>query len=172
MSICIICGLEHDSNSRICKQCFENLMEKIDSLKPSTLKDITVEEIFPTEILHGMRKFLKKDILETSACLSQELWTATVLMASRILEIELKTQIKIQSAKHYELADLGQCIRYLESVEYPPTFIELVESLRNLRNDAMHGNSRFSSESAMGIFKTVMKIVAWFYNLEDPKKVS
>jgi hypothetical protein len=139
--------------------------DRIETIRPSTVEDLTCEDIFPDIMLDNMSKFLKKDINELIDCIYNELWTATVLMSSRILETQLKEHITVDLGYEDEPRNIGECIDVLQEEDFSDNFIELLEKLRTIRNDGMHGETRYGVDTSLDIAQDVLDIVMWIYNI-------
>jgi len=161
MAICKECGNATYDYLLLCRNCFRNLIQTINTLRPSDVHDLT--DIFPSYIIETMDDFLQKDLNEALNCIAFELWTATVLMCSRILESSLKIHLNHDLKCEKDFSSIGECITALDAY-YPPEFTDHLNKLRELRNDAMHGEKRFSSESAIVIWHRVFIVIAWIYN--------
>lgn len=102
-------------------------------------------------------------------CLYYELWNPAIMMCTRILEYVLKTHILQDLKIKRDITSIGQCIEILKNENYNPDFLELLNQLRDLRNDAMHCTKRYKKPKAMEIFNQVMGITAWIYNMTVEK---
>jgi hypothetical protein len=163
---CQNCGQIIKGNFLICTNCFKGfIQDEINTLKPSKLADCSTEDIFPDAIYAIMNDFIRKDINDLLNCLYYELWNPTVLMCARILESSLKTHIEIDLKRDDGINNIGQCIEILRAEKYNQPFLELLEELRNLRNDAMHGTKRFGAAESLRIAKKVLHIVGWIFNI-------
>ncbi len=150
-----------------CDNCLQMIISNINNLNHSDIKSkkSKIQNFFPEILIENMTNFLKKDINENLRCLACNLWTASVLMSARIFENELKTHINADLKINKDLRNIGECIDELENVNYPSNFLDQLDELRELRNDAMHGQKRFSSEDSIIIFKKVLNIITWIYNI-------
>ncbi|NVM52639.1 MAG: hypothetical protein HWN66_02965 [Candidatus Helarchaeota archaeon] len=176
MSSCSDCGTEVEGDHNLCPACFQKLVNsKIKVLKPSTMKGMKCEDIFDGFMIYNMPAFLKKDIDEAIKCMSYDLPNATVLIATRILEIQLKEHVTIDLDHEEEPQNIWNCIEVLmthafSGSKYPVEFLEQLQQLKGVRNDAMHGKKRFESQEAVVILQQVFTIVAWLYNLTGEAK--
>ena len=164
--LCEICGNPKDFNRYICSSCFKKHANSFWNLKPSTVKNKLVQDVFPEIILNTMPDYLKKDVDEALTCLYQELWTALVLMSARMLESELKNHINVDLNIEKELNSIGECIKILEDeTNYEQGFLDILDELREIRNNGMHGAYRFSPKESMDTFRKVFQIILWIYNI-------
>ncbi|MHA1381001.1 MAG: hypothetical protein ACTSRG_21750 [Candidatus Helarchaeota archaeon] len=138
----------------LCSQCYKQLAISFWKLKPSTIGGFNCEDIFPDCIIEAMPDYLIKDLNETFRCLEHQLWTATILMSVRIYESELKTHIIDDlGASEEEAANIGRCIKYMERYsDYPRKFLDILDGLRKLRNDSIHGATRYSLKESLETF--------------------
>lgn len=167
MSFCRNCGNLIRKNYYLCSQCFQNfILEKISHIKPSNIENGYCDDTFPNFMYERMPKLLRKDIEETLGCVKFEFWTATVLMSLRILETQLKDHIYSDLGISKDLQNIGKCIKIFQNHNYSTEFISLLKELKDLRNDAMHGEKRFGSSEAINILKKVLVIIAWIYNIQ------
>ncbi len=112
-----------------------------------------------------MTSSLRKDINETLQCVYYELWTATTLMSTRLLESELKTHIEEDLHYDGDLRSIGDCLKVLQNHDYPAPFLQRLDLLKDLRNEGMHGIRRFSPKESLTTFRDVFTIIAWIYNI-------
>ncbi|MHA1381004.1 MAG: hypothetical protein ACTSRG_21765 [Candidatus Helarchaeota archaeon] len=164
---CEQCGNFIFEKRYLCSDCFKKLANSFWNLKPSTIEEFFCEDIIPEVILKSMPGYLIKDINETFRCLENELWTATGLMSARILESELKTHVMDDLKADEEVVfNIGDCIKYMEeNTTYHEGFLEILNELRELRNEAMYGKYRFSPKLSMDTFRKVLQIITWIYNI-------
>ncbi len=163
MGKCEYCKGENYKQSKLCYKCLISFINQwINTLKPSLADDLDCTNLFPEVFLWDMSDFVIKDINELLRCVEFELWTAVVVMSARILESQLKIHIKNYVGKKPPNT-IGECIEVLRQV-YSDDFLEHLSKMRELRNEAMHGERRFSSDESLIICKNVLGVVAWIHN--------
>ena len=163
---CHACSRIIQTNQYFCPSCLhKEVLQAIDQLKPKNMEETPCFDVFPSAMVEHMNKFLKKDISDLFGCMYYELWNPTVLMSARILENQLKVHIYTDLHIEDDLQSIGACINIMKKANYPFEFISMIDELRDLRNEAMHGEARFGSDEAMNIAKKVLKILAWIYNI-------
>ncbi len=164
MTVCRNCNRYVNEQSILCQDCLDEVFNAINTIKPSTTENLECEDLFTEYLCESMTDFVIKDIRELFDCISFELWTASVLMSARILESQLKAHI--ESDLNEKSPDtIGGCIYLLKNKGYDKGFIEMLEELRELRNDAMHAERRFSPSDTLDIVKKVLIIVASIHNI-------
>ena len=136
--------------------------EIFDHLRPNESPD-RVGELIPQKIWNSMDSMIQKDIQEMLNVYYHTQWTATCLMAYRILESAREIHIRVD-LKENEVLNLGQAIETLKEREYPEPLIEKLQVCRQARNEFMHGVKRASSEDARDILGYVMMVVLQVYN--------
>jgi len=170
MGICLNCGkstnIRIEYEFKLCDSCLTQFIsEWINTLKPSIAKDFDCKNLFPEILITDMNQFLIKDINELLRCVENSLWTASVLMSTRIFETELKKLLK-SSVKGKVPETIGGCINMLRKLNFSEGFISHLANIKDLRNEAMHGTRRFSSDEAINVCKNTLGLVAWIYNIK------
>ena len=128
-------------------------------------------DLIPHTLTNSMEKEVIADINELGLCLHHStsrgvsLWTAASMMAFRILEDTARRTVygdfDIDDAK----MSLHQVLEELERV-FTGDLVECLQELRQLRNEAMHGEARFSRKRALEIVRISMFVVLMLYSLE------
>lgn len=166
VSICPNCDKKFKENdSLFCLDCFKVLVyEVVLKIKPSTIKINDISTIIPEILTKRMPDFLVKDFDEMLSCLMRHLWTASVLMAARILESQLKLRIVEDLEIKREPRTISDCLTILTALRFPEWGQKFIDDLRDIRNKAMHSKTRFSSKKSIGTCQKVVFIVAMLYN--------
>ncbi len=162
---CEQCGQFAMQDHLLCDHCLGKLIrEEIDTLKPSRTQE-NCQELYPEAILANIPDYVEKDMNEILDCLFHELGTACVVISASVLESVVRDYC-YDSVKEEVPGNFSQVIDRLDKAGhfYSP-FIELLNELRELRNEAMFGERRFSPAEAIATCKQVLAIVAFIANI-------
>jgi hypothetical protein len=130
--------------------------DKFVDLKPNNIPD-NVSEIVPEKIWNNITKDVQKDIQEMFDTYYNELWTATLLMAYRILEEVLRVYVEYDLNEN-EVKNIGESIRILREKSYNENLINDLQSCREERNNLMHGKKRASSADAKRMIGYIIEL--------------
>lgn len=133
-------------------------------ITPSTVPE-HISSLFLPKIWDTIHKSIQKDINELFDAYYYKLWTATSLMAYRIFEQVLKVHI------HYDLKeepakDITDAIQKLKKHKYDPSLINILDELKENRNNFMHGDTRASTQEAK---QSIIKVITLTMNIHNIK---
>ena len=141
----------------------QHIEDKIRPLKPNEIPE-NIADIIPGDVWNAMSDYIRKDIQEMYNVYYNEYWTATSLMAYRILEYSL--QIHIEEDLHHDDSNtLKNAIDYLRYHKYPESIVNQLDECRLMRNKFMHGEKRASSADAKFIVGYTMLILLQIFNM-------
>nr|MDO8113056.1 DUF4145 domain-containing protein [Candidatus Sigynarchaeota archaeon] len=165
--VCENCGRNIPQELIWCIPCLSQfIQEQIEPLRPSNT-DESCQALYPEAINANIADYIEKDINELLDCLSYELWTACVVMSARILETIVRDYYAAKIGEEVPI-NFAQVIKGINSAGiFSAQFIQLLDELRELRNDAMHGERRFSPDESISTCKKVLAIVAFIANFRD-----
>ncbi len=164
---CETCDLNVISKVRICKICFNKMLDSIALLTPLSVKEknLRCQDVFPDPLFLQMDSELIKDLDEALGCLGGAFWNATAMICARILERELKLHIEKDLNIYEDPKSLRKCLKILKARDYyEPTFYETLEQLIDLRNRIVHGGERIQMGEHLLMFRNVFGFVGWIYN--------
>jgi len=165
MNYCTECGRNLQNKKYYCDSCLAKYIKGyIFPIKPTYLNDKWCQDLFPKQIFENMSNYFQKDIDDLILCLQNQIWVPAVLMSARILETQLKIHIEEDLNEDLVPDNIGECIGILSRNQYSKSFIDMVDELRDLRNQAMHGETRFNSQQALKKKKKVLAITVWIFN--------
>ncbi len=124
-----------------------------------------IKEIVPNEIWETMSDDIKKDVDELYTVYYHEQWTATSLMACRLLENTLAIHIE-EDLKEKEPKNIGGSIKILEQRNYPKSLTDKLDEYREKRNDLMHGIKRASAAEAKELVGYSMSLCVQIHNIK------
>jgi hypothetical protein len=138
----------------------ENFMD----LKPNNVPK-NISEIIPEMLWNSITKNIQKDIQEMFYTYHHELWTATLLMAYRVLEEALRVHVEYDLNEN-EVKNIGEAIRILKEKNYNENLISNLQYFREERNNLMHGKKRASPADAKKVIGHITSIVFQIYNIK------
>jgi len=117
-----------------------HIKSNIAGIIPSDIPE-DISSLFLEKIWNTMNKDIQKDVKELFKVYSIQQWTATSLMAYRLLENVLRIHIQ-HDLKKESIKSIGDAIKILKDYKYDPSLIKELRKHQERRNDFMHGNIR------------------------------
>ena len=142
----------------------QHIKQKIIGLRPSEVPE-NIQDLVPDKIWNSMIKDIQKDIDELYMVYFCKQWTATSLMACRLLENSLDIHVTYDLNED-EVRNIGDAIKKLEKKGYSKTLIKELHEYREKRNDFMHGVRRASPAEAKDLVGYVMSLCLHIHNIE------
>jgi hypothetical protein len=150
----------HYKSARLNKH-IESYIEGITPSKiPQDISSLFLEKIWDT-----MNKNIKKDIEELFEVYFIHQWTATSLMAGRLLENVLKIHIA-HDLKEETVTNIGNAIKKLEEHNYDPSLLKKLNTYKEQRNNFMHGIKRAGAGEAKNFVVDVISITMSIHNIK------
>lgn len=147
------------------QKVLENHIKKhIVSIVPSKIPK-EISSLFPQEIWDTISNNIQKDIDELFKVYQYQQWTATILMASRLLENILKVHVEYD-LKESTIKNIGEAIEKLKKHNYDSDLINELDKYREKRNRFMHGHERASSSEAKESVVFVVSKTIQIYNIK------
>jgi len=136
----------------------------IEGITPTQIPE-DISELFLEKIWNTMNESVKKDVKELFEVYRIKQWTATALMAGRLLENVL--QIHIQYDLQEEgVASIGKAIEILTEHDYDPILLEQLNLYKEQRNNFMHSIKRAGSGEAKNLVVDVISITMSIHNIK------
>ena len=143
----------------------ENIESNFADLTPSKIpKDIS--SLILDEIWNAMHDSIQKDVKELFKVYACQQWTATSLMAMRLLENALKIHLECD-LKEKSIKDMGDAIKKLEKHKYDFNLLVRLREYKEERNNLMHGNIRAGANDAKRLVVDIMTIVMSIHNIRS-----
>jgi ADP-ribosylglycohydrolase len=137
--------------------------ENYNNIKPRDVNEKSPDKIFP-KIWDQMSKFYQKEIMEMLYVYEDEQWTATTLMACRILESALRLHVQ-ENLDVSETRNIREAIKIMEKNDYGEAFLNRLNELKEERNSYMHGLKRAGSADAKEMINYVLSIFLQIFNM-------
>ncbi len=157
---CRICRGETQGRFKLCEICLEGIHNYI--MKYFNFHKLHPNDLFK-EIYKGFSKPLKNDLGELYDCIKNELYNASNLLAFRILEYNLKFFMRYDMDFN-EPRDIRLCINKMKEMNFNQQVIDLLDDLRQLRNETMHTSKQFESDETINNIKKIFTIILWIHN--------
>ncbi len=144
-----------------------HIKEHIESIVPSKIPK-EISSLFHQEIWDNMSNNIQKDIKELFKVYQYQQWTATTLIASRLLENIL--QVHVES--HLEedtVKNIGEAIEKLKKHYDDTDLLKDLDNYRIKRNNYMHGHERAGSSEAKESVVFVISKIMQIYNIKSNK---
>lgn len=142
-----------------------HINSNIVGIVPSRIPD-EISSIVPEKIWNTMHKEIQKDLEELFNVYYYQQWTATSLMACRILERVLKIHVECD-LKANAVMNIGDAIKEVKKSKYfDSNSIKELYDYQEQRNSFMHGNKRASGAEAKDLVGYVMKIAMRIHNIK------
>ncbi|GHU60023.1 hypothetical protein FACS189444_6480 [Spirochaetia bacterium] len=132
-------------------------------IKPRDVQKKYPSQIFP-KIWEQMSKYYQKEILEMLAVYEIEQWTATTLMACRILESTLRLHVQ-EDLNAEDISNMNEAIKILEENNYGEAFLNKLTELKEERNSYVHGLKRAGSAEAKEMVNYVLSVFLQIFNM-------
>ncbi len=143
----------------------KNIESNFTDLTPSKIpKDIS--SLILDKIWNAMHDSIQKDVKELFKVYACQQWTATSLMAMRLLENVLKIHLECD-LKEKPIKDMGDAINKLEEHEYDYNLLVRLREYKEERNNLMHGNNRAGASDAKRLVVDIMTIVMSIHNIRS-----
>jgi hypothetical protein len=137
--------------------------ENYSDIKPRDVIERCPSKIFP-EIWEHMSNYYQKEILEMLAVYEAEQWTATMLMACRILESVLRLHVK-EDLNASDINNMHESIKIMEENHYGEAFLNRLIELKDDRNSYVHGLKRAGSAEAKEMVNYVLSVFLQIFNM-------
>jgi hypothetical protein len=137
--------------------------ENYSDIKPRDVADKCPSKIFP-KIWECMSKYYQKEILEMLAVYEAGQWTATVLMACRILESTLRLHAE-EDLNASDVNNINESIQVMEENHYGEAFLTRLTELKDERNSYMHGLKRAGAAEAKEMVNSVLSVFLQIFNM-------
>lgn len=143
----------------------QNIESNFAELTPSKIpKDIA--SLILDKIWNAMHDSIQKDIKELFKVYACQQWTATSLMAMRLLENALKIHLECD-LEEKSVKDMGDAIKKLEKHEYNFNLLVRLREYKEERNNLMHGNIRAGASDAKRLVFDIMTIIMSIHNIRS-----
>jgi hypothetical protein len=139
--------------------------ENYSDIRPHNVREKSPDKVFP-EIWGRMAKFYQKEILELLTVYEVEQWTATMLMACRILESTLRLHVE-EDLNACEVNNMQEAITIMEDNNYGEAFIKRLNDYKEERNSYMHGLKRAGSAEAKEMVNYFLSIFLQIFNIQS-----
>lgn len=146
------------------KTLSKHLVSCIEGITPSKIPE-DISSLFLEKIWNTMDKSIQNDIVELFEVYYIHQWTATSLMAVRLLENVLKIHIE-DHLKEKAVTNIGNAIKKLEEHNYDPNLIKKLNECKEKRNDFMHGIKRAGAGEAKDLVSDVISITMSIHNIK------
>lgn len=141
-----------------------HIKEHIESIVPSKIPK-EISSLFPPSIWDTMSDNIQKDIKELFKVYEYQQWTATTLMASRLLENILQVHVEYD-LKEDTIKNIGEAIEKLNKHYDNTDLLTELDHYRIKRNNFMHGHERASSSEAKETVVFVISKTLQIYNIK------
>ena len=142
----------------------KHLESYIEGITPNQIPE-NISSLFLEKIWDTMNKSIQKDVKELFAVYVIHQWTATSLMAGRLLENVLKIHIE-HDLKEEAVTNIGNAIKKLEKHNYDPSLIKKLNAYKEKRNNLMHGIKRAGAGEAKNLVVDVISITMSIHNIK------
>lgn len=142
----------------------KHIESNIEGITPNKIPE-DISSLFLQNIWDTMNESIKKDVKELFEVYFIQQWTATTLMAGRLLENVLKIHIE-HDLKEEAVTNIGNAIKKLENHNYDPNLIKKLNAYKNKRNDFMHGIKRAGAGEAKNFVVDVISITMSIHNIK------
>ncbi len=160
---CESCERDNLEKCYFCRECYFQALSRIQNLSIVQIRNnLTCDELFPETVQTRMGDYLINEVNECLRCLDNGLWTAATCMSARIFENQLKYYVRRNYNRYFE--SIFACIDFLERMGYPDYNIEKFDSLRRLRNDAMHATYEFNQDDSIYTAKLVFQLTLTIFS--------
>jgi hypothetical protein len=137
--------------------------ENYSDIKPHDVIERCPSKVFP-EIWERMSNYYQKEILEMLAVYEAEQWTATMLMACRILESTLRLHVE-EDLNASDINNMHESIKIMEENHYGEAFLNRLTELKDERNSYVHGLKRAGSAEAKEMVNYVLSVFLQIFNM-------
>lgn len=145
-------------------QLNKHIESNIEGIVPSTTPE-DISSIFQEKIWDTMHKSIQKDVEELFKVYSIHQWTATSIMAVRLLEIVLKVHLN-HDLKEENINSMGDAINKLKDHNYDPSLLKELNIYKEKRNSYVHGNIRASAGEAKELIVVITAITMIIHNIK------
>jgi len=142
----------------------QHIESKIEGITPSKIPE-DISSLFLEKIWNTMNKNIQKDVEELFNVYFYQQWTATSLMAGRLLENVLNIHIK-DDLKEEPVNNIGNAIKKLEEHKYDSSLLKKLNTYKDKRNDFMHGIKRAGAGEAKKFVVDVISITMSIHNIK------
>lgn len=146
------------------KYLAKHLRDHIEGITPSKIPE-DISSLVPQKIWETINTSIQKDINELFKVYSYQQWTATSLMASRLLENVLKVHVEYDLNED-SIKNIGEAIEKLKDHKYNSHLLKKLDEYREKRNSFMHGHERASSLDAKESVIFAMSIAMQIHNIK------
>jgi hypothetical protein len=137
--------------------------ENYSDIKPHDVTERCPSKVFP-KIWEQMSNYYQKEILEMMAVYEAEQWTATILMACRILESTLRLHVE-EDLNASDINNMHESIKIMEENHYGEAFLNRLTELKDERNSYVHGLKRAGSAEAKEMVNYVLSVFLQIFNM-------
>lgn len=134
------------------------------NLRPSGIPE-EISAIVPPDIWDSMTDDFQKDFEELFNVYFYEQWTATALMAYRVLEKALSIHVEYDLDVD-EVRNIGKAVSILQNEGYSDKMINDLQWHRKNRNVYMHGKKRANPKEVQEIISFVVGFALHVYNIK------
>jgi len=142
----------------------KHIESHIEGITPSKIPE-DISSLFLENIWDTMNKNIQKDVEELFEVYFIHQWTATSLMAGRLLENVLKIHIE-HDLKEEAVTNIGNAIKKLKEHSYDPSLLKKLNTYKEKRNNFMHGIKRAGSGEAKEFVVDVISITMSIHNIK------
>ncbi|MCK5677842.1 MAG: hypothetical protein KAH72_05140 [Flavobacteriaceae bacterium] len=141
-----------------------HIESNIVGIVPSNIPE-DISSLFLEKIWNTMNKDIQKDVKELFKVYSIQQWTATSLMAYRLLENVLSIHVEY-NLKEESIKSIGDTIKILKDHKYDPGLLNELRKHQEKRNDFMHGNIRAGAGEVKKLVSDIMSIALNIHNIK------
>lgn len=157
---CRICRGEIQGRFKLCEICLKGIHDYI--MKYSNFRRLHPNDLFKA-IYKEFNEPLKNDLEELYVCIKNELYSASNLLVFRILEYNLKFFVRYDM-DFDDPRNIGLCINKMKELNFDQQVIDLLDDLRQLRNEIMHTSKQFINDETINNIKKIFTIILWIHN--------
>lgn len=136
----------------------------VEGITPNKIPE-DISSLFLEKTWNTMNKDIQKDIKELFEVYYTNQWTATSMMAGRLLENVLKKHIE-RNLKEETVNNIGNAIKKLEEHKYDSSLLKKLNIYKDKRNDFMHGIKRAGAGEAKEFVVDVISITMRIQNIK------
>jgi len=142
----------------------KHIENEVIDLKPTEIPE-DISSVFLKKIWETINSDIQKDIKELYTAYRHQLWTATSLMAYRILENILKVHIE-SDLKKEKVNSITSAIKVLKENKYDSDLLKNLSEYKDERNEYMHGNKRAGAGDVKKMIGDIISITMHIHNIK------
>ncbi len=142
-----------------------HIESNIAGIVPSDIPE-DISSLVPEKIWDTMHKSIQKDVQESYNVYRYQQWTATSLMAYRLLENVLRIHVKYDLKEEGTINNIGDAIKILKKQKYDDTLLKELREYQEKRNEFMHGHIRAGAGEVKKLISDIMSITLNIHNIK------